>query len=73
MKQDKPLDLNAIQKKGLSMLAPARARITVGMATCGLAKGAGKIFEALKYEIKKQKAWWGWGATAFAMPNPLLK
>ncbi len=56
MKQDKPLDLNAIQKKGLSMLAPARARITVGMATCGLAKGAGKIFEALKYEIKKQKA-----------------
>jgi len=56
MKQDKPLDLNAIQKKGLSMLAPSRARITVGMATCGLAKGAGKIFEALKYEIKKQKA-----------------
>ncbi len=56
MKQDKPLDLNAIQKKGLSMLTPARARITVGMATCGLAKGAGKIFEALKYEIKKQKA-----------------
>ena len=56
MKQDKSLDLNAIQKKGLSMLAPARARITVGMATCGLAKGAGKIFEALKYEIKKQKA-----------------
>jgi NADH:ubiquinone oxidoreductase subunit F (NADH-binding)/(2Fe-2S) ferredoxin len=56
MKQDKPLDLKAIQKKGLSMLTPARARITVGMATCGLAKGAGKVFEALKYEIKKQKA-----------------
>jgi NADH:ubiquinone oxidoreductase subunit F (NADH-binding) len=56
MKQDKPLDLNAIQKKGMSLLAPARARVTVGMATCGLAKGAGKVFEALKYEIKKQKA-----------------
>ena len=56
MKQDKPLDLNAIQKKGMSLLAPQRARITVGMATCGLAKGAGKVFEALKYEIRKQKA-----------------
>jgi len=56
MKKDKPLELDAMQKKGISLLVPARARITVGMATCGLAKGAGKVFEALKHEIKKQKA-----------------
>lgn len=55
MKQNKPVGLTKIQNEGLGLLVPDRARITVGMATCGLAKGAGKIFEALKYEVKKQK------------------
>ena len=55
MKIKKPDDLKKIKKDGLQLLAPVKTRITVGMATCGLAKGAGKVFEALKYELKKQK------------------
>jgi NADH:ubiquinone oxidoreductase subunit F (NADH-binding)/(2Fe-2S) ferredoxin len=55
MKIKKPDDLKKVTKDGLKLLAPVKTRITVGMATCGLAKGAGKIFEALKYELKKQK------------------
>ena len=55
MKLKKADDLTKIRKEGMKSLAPARTRITVGMATCGLAKGAGKVYEALKYELKKQK------------------
>jgi NADH:ubiquinone oxidoreductase subunit F (NADH-binding)/(2Fe-2S) ferredoxin len=55
MKLKKANDLTNIAKEGMKLLAPARTRITVGMATCGLAKGAGKVYEALKYELKKQK------------------
>ncbi len=55
MKLKKADDLTKIRKEGMQSLAPSRTRITVGMATCGLAKGAGKVYEALKYELKKQK------------------
>jgi len=55
MKINKAEDLKKIQKEGMKLLSPATLRITVGAATCGFAKGAGKIFEALKYEVKKQK------------------
>ncbi len=55
MKLTKASDLTKLQKQGMGLLSPATTRITVGAATCGLAKGAGKIFEALKYEIKNQK------------------
>ncbi|MDX1777300.1 MAG: NADH-ubiquinone oxidoreductase-F iron-sulfur binding region domain-containing protein [Thermodesulfobacteriota bacterium] len=55
MKLKKADDLTKIKKEGTKLLAPAKTRITVGMATCGLAKGAGKVYEALKYELKKQK------------------
>ena len=55
MKINRASDLSKIKKQGLDLLSPATTRITVGSATCGLAKGAGKVLEALKYEIKKQK------------------
>jgi len=55
MKIKRPEDLQKIKKERIKLLSPARTRITVGLATCGLAKGAGKIFEALKYEVKKKK------------------
>ena len=55
MKIKKPDDLKKIKKDGMQLLSPVKTRITVGMATCGLAKGAGKVYEALKYELKKQK------------------
>jgi NADH:ubiquinone oxidoreductase subunit F (NADH-binding)/(2Fe-2S) ferredoxin len=56
MKIQKASDLAKIKTQGITALSPATARITVGSATCGLSKGAGKVFEALKYEIKKQKS-----------------
>jgi NADH:ubiquinone oxidoreductase subunit F (NADH-binding)/(2Fe-2S) ferredoxin len=56
MKIQKASDLTKIKTQGINSLSPAPARITVGSATCGLSKGAGKVFEALKYEVKKQKS-----------------
>jgi NADH:ubiquinone oxidoreductase subunit F (NADH-binding)/(2Fe-2S) ferredoxin len=55
MKIKRSDDLKKVGKEGMKLLSPARTRITVGTATCGMAKGAGKIIEALKYEVKKQK------------------
>src|SRR5512137_1628429 len=56
MKIQKASDLTKMKAQGINLLSPTAARITVGAATCGLSKGAGKVFEALKYEIKKQKS-----------------
>jgi len=55
MKIKRPDDLKKIKKEGIKLLTPTTTRITVGIATCGLAKGARKIYEALKYEVKRQK------------------
>jgi len=55
MKIKRPEDLKKIKREGIKLLSPTITRITVGTATCGLAKGAGKIYEALKYEVKRQK------------------
>jgi NADH:ubiquinone oxidoreductase subunit F (NADH-binding)/(2Fe-2S) ferredoxin len=55
MKIKRSGDLKKVGKEGIKLLSPVRTRITVGAATCGMAKGAGKIIEALKYEVKKQK------------------
>lgn len=55
MKLKKPEDLTKIKKQGMDLLSPGNTRITVGAATCGNAKGAAKVIEALKYQIKQQK------------------
>ncbi len=55
MKIKKPEDLTKIRKDSIALLSPDKPRITIGSATCGKSKGADKIAEALKYEIKKQK------------------
>jgi NADH:ubiquinone oxidoreductase subunit F (NADH-binding)/(2Fe-2S) ferredoxin len=55
MKIKRSGDLKKVGKEGIKLLSPVRTRITVGAATCGMAKGAGKIIETLKYEVKKQK------------------
>jgi NADH:ubiquinone oxidoreductase subunit F (NADH-binding)/NAD-dependent dihydropyrimidine dehydrogenase PreA subunit/(2Fe-2S) ferredoxin len=44
-------DLENLRAEGLATLYPARARISVGMATCGLATGAGAVLEALREEV----------------------
>ena len=48
-------DLEAIQEKGKELLCPETVRITVGAATCGLAKGSEEVAAALQAQLKKQK------------------
>jgi (2Fe-2S) ferredoxin len=55
MKIQKAENLSKVKKEGMALLSPATMRITIGAATCGLAKGARKLFEALQDEAKKQK------------------
>ncbi|MFC1670571.1 NADH-ubiquinone oxidoreductase-F iron-sulfur binding region domain-containing protein [Spirochaetota bacterium] len=55
MKITKPGDLEKTKKEGLKQLSPAGIRITVGAASCGLAKGADKVIKKLQSEVKKQK------------------
>ena len=55
MKIEKLQDINRLKKNGEQTLYPPEIKITVGLATCGIAKGADKVYAALKKEIKKQK------------------
>jgi NADH:ubiquinone oxidoreductase subunit F (NADH-binding)/NAD-dependent dihydropyrimidine dehydrogenase PreA subunit/(2Fe-2S) ferredoxin len=41
-------------REGLNLLYPTRTRVTVGMATCGRAAGAGQVFETLKTKIRER-------------------
>ncbi len=47
-------DLEEIKKQGMALLVSDKVRITVGAATCGLARGATSIAAALKKELKKK-------------------
>ena len=40
-------DLDELKKEGLKSLYPDHPKITVGMATCGIATGARKVFDTL--------------------------
>lgn len=46
-------DIDSIKAKGLRTMYPAGIKISVGMATCGLATGAGEVFSALEKEIQE--------------------
>jgi len=48
-------DLDEIKKAGLKSLYPDKPKITVGMATCGIATGARKVFDALSEAVEKRK------------------
>jgi NADH:ubiquinone oxidoreductase subunit F (NADH-binding)/NAD-dependent dihydropyrimidine dehydrogenase PreA subunit/(2Fe-2S) ferredoxin len=48
-------DLENARKKGLRSCFPDAARITVGMATCGVASGAEEVFRAISKAVKKHK------------------
>ena len=48
-------DLAQLKKHGEQQLFPRGVRITVGLATCGIAKGAAEVYAALKRELKSQK------------------
>jgi NADH:ubiquinone oxidoreductase subunit F (NADH-binding)/NAD-dependent dihydropyrimidine dehydrogenase PreA subunit/(2Fe-2S) ferredoxin len=49
------VDLEKMREKGLKSLYPGTTKISVGMATCGLSTGAGKVYEALQKEVEKGK------------------
>lgn len=47
-------ELDALRKVGNSSLYPEKIKITVGMATCGLAAGADVIYETLQQRIAQR-------------------
>jgi NADH:ubiquinone oxidoreductase subunit F (NADH-binding)/(2Fe-2S) ferredoxin len=49
-------DLQKIKSTGLEKLYPQKTKISVGMASCGLAAGAGKVFDAIAQQIDERKA-----------------
>ncbi len=46
-------DLERWKEEGLRSLAPNTTKVTVGMATCGLATGAQAVFDVLSEELSK--------------------
>ncbi|MBU0566633.1 NADH-quinone oxidoreductase subunit NuoF [bacterium] len=68
-------DLNKVKEEGLKRLYPEKTKIMVGMATCGLATGAGKVYDALAEEIVRGKAdvlLSKTGCLGFCQQEPLL-
>jgi NADH:ubiquinone oxidoreductase subunit F (NADH-binding) len=54
MKVKSRADLEKVRRKGLSSLLPEVPRVTVGMASCGLASGAQEVYDALTREGQTQ-------------------
>ena len=48
-------DLSKRKEKGMASLFPSKTKVMVGEATCGIATGAGLVYNALAEEIEKQK------------------
>jgi NADH:ubiquinone oxidoreductase subunit F (NADH-binding)/NAD-dependent dihydropyrimidine dehydrogenase PreA subunit/(2Fe-2S) ferredoxin len=55
MKIQTKSDLEKMREVGLKILYPKTTKISVGMATCGLSTGAGKVYEAIQKEVEKGK------------------
>ena len=49
-------DLDALKQTCLDKLYPDRVKISVGLASCGLAAGAGKVFDTLRKGIEQRQA-----------------
>ena len=49
-----PDDLDNLARQGQETLYPRRPKLVVGMASCGLASGAGEIFEALQQAVRER-------------------
>ena len=52
----KPEDLEKLRAEGLKLISPDRSKITVGMATCGIAQGAKEVFDAINEEVSTLEA-----------------
>ena len=68
-------DLLILKQTGLDSLYPEKIKITVGMATCGIATGAKKVYDALLQEISEK----GWeliltqtGCIGFCQKEPII-
>jgi NADH:ubiquinone oxidoreductase subunit F (NADH-binding)/NAD-dependent dihydropyrimidine dehydrogenase PreA subunit/(2Fe-2S) ferredoxin len=55
MKIQTKADLEKMREVGLKTLYPGTTKISVGMATCGLSTGAGKVYDAIQKEVEKGK------------------
>ncbi|MBW1823753.1 MAG: (2Fe-2S) ferredoxin domain-containing protein, partial [Deltaproteobacteria bacterium] len=47
--------LKKIKVRGLKSLFPSKARISVGLGSCGIAAGAESVYTVLQKEAKKRK------------------
>ncbi len=47
--------LNSLKESGLKRIYPGRIKINVGMATCGISTGAGRLYDQLLEELEKFK------------------
>jgi len=48
-------DLEQVKDGGLRLIYPGKLKISVGMATCGIATGAQEVYDELKLQIEKEK------------------
>jgi NADH-quinone oxidoreductase subunit F len=48
-------DLERLREAGLKSIYPDKTKITVGMATCGLASGAQKVFDAIVEQVDSKR------------------
>ena len=48
-------DLERVRDRGLKSIYPDKTKITVGMATCGLAAGAQRVFDAIVEEVDSKR------------------
>ena len=55
MKIQTKADLEKMKEEGLKSLYPKTTKVSVGMATCGLSTGAGKVYEVLQNGVEKAK------------------
>ncbi|MBA7594748.1 Ion-translocating oxidoreductase complex subunit C [subsurface metagenome] len=48
-------DLEQVKKKGFESIYPNKIKISVGMATCGIATGAQEVYDQIKKSVKEQE------------------
>jgi NADH-quinone oxidoreductase subunit F len=68
-------DLQELAERGRETLYPSRPKVIVGMSSCGLAAGAGELFESLKGIIAKRRidiALARTGCIGFCQREPLV-
>ena len=75
MKAHNRADLELLRTAGLAALHPPRPRLAVGMATCGLATGAGEVYAALHEEVHRREldvALVATGCLGYCQQEPLV-